>query len=249
MIDIQNGIENRGIPLNYVGVSNYKVPIRINDQPAVAEVKFGVSLDKRHKGIHMSRLCVLLNELEEVNNCKIEQILAAANTVSQSTCSKIEIETSFYLTKKAPVSQLPSKVFYDVRIVAYSKHGATDIVHRLMIPVTSLCPCSKAISMYGAHNQRGSISVEMRNIDTSSYPKIIQMIEKSAASSEVYEVLKRPDEKFVTESAYDNPKFVEDAVRDTVAVLQADFSGKIISVEAVNYESIHAHNAFAYTEL
>lgn len=249
MIDIQNGLEDRGIPLNYVGVSNYRVPIYINGQPVVAKVKFGVSLDKQHKGIHMSRLCVLLNELEEVNNSEIEQILAAANSVSQSTYSKIEIETSFFLTKKAPVSQLPSKVFYDVRIVAQSKHGEIDIVHKLTIPVTSLCPCSKAISMYGAHNQRGSISVEMRHIDTSSYPKIIQMIEQSAASSELFEVLKRPDEKFVTEFAYDNPKFVEDVVRDTVVVLQTIFSGKLISVEAVNYESIHSHNAFAYIEI
>lgn len=249
MIDIQNETEKRGIPLNYVGVSDYKIPIRINKQPTIAKVKFGISLDEHHKGIHMSRLCILLNNLEEVNNDSIKQLLETAIKVSQSTFSKVEIETSFYLTKMAPVSQLPSKLFYDVKIVAQSKCGEVEIVHKLTVPVTSLCPCSKAISMYGAHNQRGNIFIEMCDIDTSSYPDIIHVIEKTSASAELFEVLKRPDEKYVTEFAYNNPKFVEDVVRDVIRVLQTSFSGKLLSVEAVNYESIHEHNAFAYTEI
>ena len=249
MIDIQNETENRGIPLNYVGVSDYKIPIRINKQPTIAKVKFGISLDEYHKGIHMSRLCILLNDLEEVNNNSIKELLATAINVSQSTFSKVEIETSFYLTKIAPVSQLPSKLFYDTKVVAQSKCGEVEIVHKLTIPVTSLCPCSKAISMYGAHNQRGNIFIEMCGIDTSSYPEIIRLIEKTSASAELFEVLKRPDEKYVTEFAYNNPKFVEDIVRDAIRILQTSFPGKILSVEAVNYESIHEHNAFAYTKI
>lgn len=176
-------------------------------------------------------------------------MLATAINVSQSTFSKVEIETSFYLTKIAPVSQLPSKLFYDTKVVAQSKCGEVEIVHKLTIPVTSLCPCSKAISMYGAHNQRGNIFIEMCDIDTSSYPEIIRLIEKTSASAELFEVLKRPDEKYVTEFAYNNPKFVEDIVRDAIRILQTSFPGKILSVEAVNYESIHEHNAFAYTKI
>lgn len=249
MIDIQNERENRGIPLNCVGVSDYRMPIHINNQPTIANIKLGVSLDEYHKGIHMSRLCILLNDLDEVNNDSIKQLLSRAIQVSQSQFSKIEIETSFYLTKKAPVSQLTSKLFYGVKIVAQAECEKNDIVHKLTIPITSLCPCSKAISIYGAHNQRGSVSIEMFDIDTSFYPKIIHLIEKVAASSELFEVLKRPDEKFVTEFAYNNPKFVEDIVRDAIGTLQTTFFGKLLSVEVENYESIHAHNAFAYTEI
>lgn len=249
MIDIQNGVENRGISLNYVGVSDYKIPVYMCEQPVVAKIKFGVSLDGNRKGIHMSRLCVLLSDLNNINNSEIERLLVSAKNVLQSKFSKIEIDTGLFLSKKAPVSKLLSKVFYDVRIVAEQNYGEIDIIHKLTIPVTSLCPCSKAISMYGAHNQRGDISVELRNIDTYDYPKIIQLIEKSASSAELFEILKRPDEKFVTELAFDNPKFVEDAVRDAVVVLQNAFSEKLISVEAVNYESIHVHNAFAYTKI
>lgn len=196
----------------------------------------------------MSRLCVLLNDLDEVNNDSIKQLLSKAIKVSQTIFSKVEIETSFYLTKIAPVSKLPSKLFYDTKIVAESNCGKMEIVHKLTIPITSLCPCSKAISMYGAHNQRGSVSIEMCGIDTSAYPKIIHLIEKTAASSELFEVLKRTDEKHVTEFAYNNPKFVEDVVRDTIKILQTTFPKRLRSVEAVNYESIHAHNAFAYTK-
>lgn len=249
MIDIQNETEGCGIPLNYVGVNDYKIPIRINKQPTIAKVKFGISLDEHHKGIHMSRLCILLNDLEEVNNDSINQLLVTAIKVSQSTFSKVEMETCFYLTKTAPVSQLSSKLFYDAKIVAQLKCGEVEIVHKLTIPITSLCPCSKAISMYGAHNQRGKIFIEMCNIDTSSYPEIIHLVEKTSASAELFEVLKRPDEKYVTEFAYNNPKFVEDVVRDTIKMLQSSFPGKLLSVEAVNYESIHEHNAFAYTEI
>lgn len=249
MIDIQNEIENRGIPLKYVGVSDYKTPIQINKQPAIAKIKFGISLDEHHRGIHMSRLCILLNELEEINNESIKLLLTKAVEVSKSAYSKVEIETSFYLSKIAPVSKLSSKLFYDTKIVGQSKHGEMVIVHKLTIPVTALCPCSKAISMYGAHNQRGSVSIEMGGIDTSSYPEIIHLIEKTVASSELFEVIKRPDEKFVTELAYNNPKFVEDVVRDAIMILQTSFPGKLLSVEAINHESIHAHNAFAYTEV
>lgn len=249
MIDIQNEIENRGIPLNYVGVSDYKTLIQINKQPTVANIKFGISLDEHHRGIHMSRLCILLNQLEEVNNESIKLLLRTAIKDSQSTFSKIEINASFYLSKIAPVSQLSSKLFYDTKIVAQSKYGEVEIIHKLTIPVISLCPCSKAISMYGAHNQRGSVSIEMCGIDTYSYPEIIHLIEKNAASSELFEVIKRPDEKYVTEFAYNNPKFVEDVVRDAIRILQTSFPGKLLSVEAINHESIHTHNAFAYTEI
>lgn len=249
MIDIQNDFESRGIPLNCVGVCDYKIPIIINKQPTVATIKFGVSLDEYHRGIHMSRLCILLNDLQEVNNKSINQLLSMATSVSQSTFAEIEIETDFYLTKIAPVSKLSSKMFYGVKILACSSCGKVDLVHKLTIPMTSLCPCSKAISKHGAHNQRGSVSIELCDIDTTLYPAIIHQIEKTATSSELFEVLKRPDEKYVTELAYNNPRFVEDIVRDAISSLQDSFPGKLCAIEVLSYESIHAHNAFAYTKI
>lgn len=122
-------------------------------------------------------------------------------------------------------------------------------LHKLTIPVTSLCFCSKAISIYEAYNQRNNISIEMCGIDTSSYPEIIHIIEKTAASSELFEVIKRPDEKYVTEFAYNNPKVVEDVVIDAIRIIKTSFPGKLLSIEAINHESIHAHNAFAYMQV
>ena len=249
MIDIQKETDCRGIPIMNVGVSGYKIPITINSQHSTALAKLSVSLDSSQKGIHMSRLCSILEDIDSINNELFFAILEnAAESMSSSTAELI-IDTSFYLEKTAPVSRLSSRVYYDIKITGTYDNAKTTIFHKLFVPITSLCPCSKAISIYGAHNQRGILSVEFGQIDTNDYELIIRSLEKAAASSEIYEVLKRPDEKSVTERAYDNPKFVEDVVRDAIITCRESLPGKLHYVEATSFESIHSHNAFAATRL
>lgn len=248
MIDIQNEADNRGIYLMNVGVSQYKLPITVNNQHTIATAKLGVSLSSSQRGIHMSRLCRLLETIDIVNNYTIQQILETAVREMPSDRSELLINTGIFVEKEAPISKIISKMYCDLFIRGNYSDGKISISHEIRIPITSLCPCSKAISKYGAHNQRGTIAVEFIDIDTGDYPSIIQLLEK-AASSEIFEVLKRYDEKYVTEHAYENPKFVEDIVRDVILTCNNFFPKKLKSVETINEESIHSHNAFAATLL
>lgn len=249
MIDIQSELDCRGIPIMNVGVKDYKIPITINSQPSIALAKLSVSLDSSHKGIHMSRLCSILEGIESICNESFRVVLEKAVEAMSSSTAELIIRTSFYLKKYAPVSRIASREYYDVQITGTYINSKTTILHKLSIPFTSLCPCSKAISDHGAHNQRGILSVEFEKIDTSDYELIIQALEKDASSSELYELLKRPDEKVVTERAFDNPKFVEDVVRDAIISCRESFPSKLRNVEATSFESIHSHNAFASTKL
>lgn len=249
MVDIQKQSDCRGIPIMNVGVSDYKISITINSQQCTAIARLSVSLDSTQKGIHMSRLCSILEDVEIVNNRSIFSILEKAAETMPSTTAELVVCAEFFLYKTSPVSHFSSREFYGVQITGDYESGKATIYHKLSIPVTSLCPCSKAISDYGAHNQRGILSVEFGEIDTNDYVSIIRTLEKAAASSELYEVLKRPDEKSVTEHAYNNPKFVEDIVRDAIISCRETFPGKLRYVEATNFESIHSHNAFAATKL
>lgn len=246
MKDIQNEIDSRGLKLQYVGVSNYRIPCTIMNQNTICVIKFGVSLDESHRGIHMSRLCVILENLTAIDNANINATLKQACKELCSTFSKIEISSCFFLKKCAPATKIESKLAYDIKIEASLNNGVFEVFHTINIPITSLCPCSKSISLYGAHNQRAIIKVKLSGIDTDRYAEIIRSIEKNSASSELFEVLKRPDEKAVTEYAYNNPKFVEDVVRDTALSLKKMFCNSRIQIEATSFESIHAHNAFAY---
>ena len=249
MVDIQKQQDYRGISIMNVGVSDYKIPITINSQHCTATAKLSVSLDSSQKGIHMSRLCNVLENVDIVNNGSIYSILKKAAETMPSSSAELVICAEFFLKKFAPVSHLTSREYYGVQITGTYDSGKTTVYHKLSIPITSLCPCSKAISNYGAHNQRGILSVEFEAIDTQDYESIIRTLEKAAASSELYEVLKRPDEKSVTERAYDNPKFVEDIVRDSIISCRESFPGTLRYVEATNFESIHTHNAFAATKI
>ena len=246
MKDVQSEKDNRGIPITNVGVCDYKIPLVINGQKTLGDVKLGVSLDEYHKGIHMSRLCLLLNSFSNVNNLSIIGILNSACDVMDSVCSQIIIKTSIYYEKQAPISGISSMLFYDICIDAQKEHDEIVTRHTLSVPITTLCPCSKAISRYGAHNQRSIVKVTLQDIDIVEYKTIINLIEKEVASSELFEVLKRPDEKAVTERAYENPKFVEDVARDALICLQDRYSTKVVDIEAINHESIHNHNVFAY---
>ena len=173
MIDIQKELDCRGIPIMNVGVSNYKIPITINSQHSTAIAKLSVSLDSSQKGIHMSRLCTILESIGSINNASFCTILEKAAESMPSPTAELIICTSFFLNKSAPVSRISSRVYYDVQIAGIYNNAKISIFHKLFISITSLCPCSKAISVYGAHNQRGILAVEFGEIDTNDYELII----------------------------------------------------------------------------
>ena len=245
MIDIQNNKDDRGIKLNSVGIKDFILQLKINDQQSIARIQFGVSLCDYRKGIHMSRLCQLLDSFDTLDNNNLERILTAANKLLESETSNIVIDTLYFKRKKSPITDNWSNMNYQVNIHANVSQGKKSFVHSISIPITAVCPCSKAISDFGAHNQRGIVCVTILDVDICDYDKIIEVIEKQACSCDLYSVLKREDEKQVTEFAYNNPKFVEDIVRESILCLRNVFGERVLSVECTNYESIHNHNAFA----
>lgn len=246
MKDVQSELETRGLKIQCVGVSNYKIPCKIINQTTLCEIKLGVSLDANKRGIHMSRLCDIIEHLTTIDNESISAVLKKSCEELEASYSKIEIESSIFLKKNAPVTEMASRLPYDIKIEAsIDEDSIPHICHTICIPITLLCPCSKAISIYGAHNQRGVIKITINGIDTSNYVEIIRNVERNSPSAELFEVLKRPDEKAVTENAYENPKFVEDVIRDATLLLRDMFRNNDITVEVTSFESIHAHNAFA----
>ena len=246
MIDIQSSEDCRGIFLHNVGVKDYLLQASINEQHTLAKIQFGVSLGETQKGIHMSRLCHLLDSFETISNDTVIKILTLGIELLNAKLAKIVIDSTYFRKKTAPVSGIDGTMSYIVRIAAsMTDDGSVAIKHSINVPVTAVCPCSKAISNFGAHNQRGIICVTLLGVDVYNYNDIITIIEKNGASCELYSILKREDEKNVTEAAYDNAKFVEDIVRDTVIGLSTHYPDQIDSIECVNYESIHNHNAFA----
>ena len=246
MIDIQNNIDDRGVSLHWVGIKDYTLQVVINNQHTIANVQLGVSLDATHKGIHMSRLSQLLQDFHILNNETVIDLLNRSKELLESSTSSIIINTTYFRKKNAPVSGLSGTINYSINIFASLSSSNRSIYHSICVPITAVCPCSKAISSYGAHNQRGAIQITLSDIDIDDYDNVIRIIEKQASSCEVYSVLKRTDEKKVTEKAYENAKFVEDIVRDSIIALKPIYGCKLCSVECINFESIHNHNAFAY---
>ncbi|MHA3770189.1 GTP cyclohydrolase FolE2 [Verrucomicrobiota bacterium sgz303538] len=251
--DTQSEPDTRNIPIDRVGVKSLRYPIRIRDkahaeQHTVANVALTVDLPHHHKGTHMSRFVEVLNEFGPVLHVdNISQMLHDLVKKLHSENAHVEFEFPFFLEKKAPVTGAIGLLDYTVRFSATLEKGVIDFVVTLVVPVTTLCPCSKAISIHGAHNQRGHVTYSVRFKKPIWIEDLIQLVE-SCASSELYSLLKRPDEKAVTERAYENPVFVEDLVRN-VAV-RSDKEPDIIwyRVEAENFESIHNHNAYALIE-
>src|SRR5687767_1314415 len=251
--DKQSERDYRELRIDKVGVRGLRFPIQIRDkahalQNTVATIGLFVDLPKEFKGTHMSRFIEVLNahgSIVHVDN--ITDILHALQRKLHATTSHLEMEFPYFLTKTAPVSGMESVMDYTARFDAAAIGKEIDFVLTVKAKVTTLCPCSKAISSYGAHNQRGEVTVQLRFRKSIWIEDVIEMIE-SSASAELYSLLKREDEKAVTERAYDNPVFVEDLVRNVAVKLNAHPDVTWYKVEAENYESIHSHNAYACIE-
>lgn len=252
--DKQNEPDVRGLRIDKVGVRGLRVPLQVRDkahvapQNTVATVGLFVDLPMEFKGTHMSRFVEVLNQHGSVVHvANIPDMLRAMQARLNAQSAHVEMEFPFFLVKKAPVSGKEGVLDYTVRFDA-SLHGSElDFVLTVKALVTTLCPCSKAISKYGAHNQRGEVTVQVRTSQVVWIEDLIALIEASA-SSEMYSLLKREDEKAVTERAYENPVFVEDLVRNVALRLNAHPDVAWYKVEAENYESIHNHNAYACIE-
>ena len=248
--DKQSEPDHRELRIDKVGVRGLRFPIQIRDkahalQNTVATVGLFVDLPKEFKGTHMSRFLEVLNahgSVVHVDN--ITDILLAMQRKLNARTSHLEMEFPFFLTKRAPVSGMESVMDYTARFDATACGKDIDFMLTVKAQVTTLCPCSKAISAYGAHNQRGEVTVQIRSTKSIWIEDLIAIIE-SSASAQLYSLLKREDEKAVTERAYENPVFVEDLVRNVALKLNAHPRVTWYKVEAENFESIHNHNAYA----
>jgi GTP cyclohydrolase I len=253
MHDKQNERDHRELRIDKVGVRGLRFPVQIRDkarvlQNTIATIGMYVDLPKEFKGTHMSRFLEVLNahgSMVHVEN--ITDILHAMQKKLNADTAHLEMEFPFFLTKKAPVTGMEGVMDYTARFDATACNGDIDFVLTVVVGVTTLCPCSKAISAFGAHNQRGIVTVQLRSRRAIWIEDVIAMVEGSA-SSELYSLLKRQDEKAVTERAYENPVFVEDLVRNVVLRLNAHPEVTWYKVEAENFESIHNHNAYACIE-
>lgn len=251
--DTQSQRDDRQIAIDRVGVKNLRYPIQIRDknhalQSTVATVQLTVDLPHHHKGTHMSRFVEVLNSHGAVLHVdNIRDILDQLTAKLHSDCAHVDFEFPFFMEKKAPATGAMGLMDYGGRFCATLKHGVMDFLVTALVQVTTLCPCSKAISAAGAHNQRGQVTLSVRSTPPMWLEDMIRLVEQSA-SSELYSLLKRPDEKVVTERAYENPVFVEDLVRNIALRCDALPEISYYSVEAENFESIHSHNAFARIE-
>ena len=250
--DVQSGLDARRIPINKVGVKEIRYPIALQNPEgrsvhSVANINMYVSLPAERKGTHMSRFLEVLQEY--AHDLRPEQCLDLCEMMRRRLDANdafVELEFPYFIEKYAPVTQKPGLMDYTVTLRCVS-NGTADLVTSVAVPATSLCPCSKQISAYGAHNQRCLITADIRSDAPVSIEELVEMVE-GAASCEVYSLLKQPDEKHVTEQAYRNPKFVEDIVRDVSVVLNGDDRITWYHVRSENFESIHSHNAYAEIE-
>jgi GTP cyclohydrolase I len=253
MIDIQNLKDERNIDIQKVGVKGLKYPIVVLDrargtQPVNATINMYVSLLHNFKGTHMSRFVEVLNEIrEQVNIRTFHDILEKMRSKLRAESAHIEIEFPYFVEKTAPRSGAKSLMEYRCRFLGKSDGKMMDFVVGMEVPVTTVCPCSRAISSVGAHNQRSIVTVMVRFRKFFWIEDVIKLIEGSA-SGEVYSLLKRVDEKYVTEKGYRNPMFVEDVVRNVGERLSLDANFTWYRVEAENFESIHNHSAYACVE-
>jgi GTP cyclohydrolase FolE2 len=248
--DIQCQIDHRSIHIDAVGIKDLRYPTTIwtggGPVPTIATFSMAVGLSAATKGAHMSRFIELLEmQSEPLDQTRFRTMVNQMVERLDVRSGKIEMRFPYFMRKTAPVSGVQSRLDYDVcwrGIIA--SDGAYSFRLRVIVPATSLCPCSKEISDYGAHNQRSHITIEAETTGEMGIEELIAVAERSA-SCEVYGLLKRPDEKYVTEMAYDNPKFVEDLVRDLAIALNREPRVLAYTVEAENFESIHNHSAFA----
>jgi GTP cyclohydrolase I len=251
--DVQNSEDTRHLPINKVGIKDIRHPVVVRDrtegeQNTIANFNMYVNLPHNFKGTHMSRFVEILNNHErEISVKSFKDMLIEMTERLEAGTGHIEMNFPYFVNKTAPESGVKSLMDYDVTFIGEANGDKNCMTVKVVVPVTSLCPCSKTISEYGAHNQRSHVTIAAKTREFVWIEEIIDIVEKQA-SCELFGLLKRPDEKYVTERAYNNPKFVEDMVRDVATDLNND--DRIISyvVESENFESIHNHSAYALIE-
>ncbi|VVE52882.1 GTP cyclohydrolase FolE2 [Pandoraea anhela] len=253
MPDVQSSVDTRQIPIQRVGVRGVRHPlsVRLADgdvQSTIGLFNLDVHLPGDQKGTHMSRFVALL----EANRAPLDlkgfrAMLDSMLEKLEAEAGRIEVTFPYFINKTAPVSGVQSLMDYEVTLTGDVRNGETRVWLKVLVPVTSLCPCSKKISQYGAHNQRSHITIEAEIASDIAVEELVRMAEEEA-SCELWGLLKRPDEKYVTERAYENPKFVEDLVRDVATRLNDDPRIAAYVLQAENFESIHNHSAYAVIE-
>jgi GTP cyclohydrolase I len=255
MKDVQNETDHRNLAIDKVGIRNIKYPISVLDrahsaQHTVADVNLYVRLPEQFRGTHMSRFVEILNRYQrEIDVRNLDDILASMREHLHSEAAYLELAFPYFIEKFAPVSKAASLMEYNcVMMASQHRDGTKDFVLTVKVPIMTLCPCSKEISDRGAHNQRSLVTVSARTNSLVWIEELIELVEKHAVL-DLYALLKREDEKFVTERAYDNPAFVEDVVREVALALRADSRIEWFTVESENMESIHNHNAYAFVEI
>ena len=248
--DVQSQKDSRRLNIDKVGVKDIRYPIVVRDrekgeQHTIASVNMYVNLPHQFKGTHMSRFLEVLAQQEAAISVeKLSDILREIQRCLNTEEAHIDLEFPYFVRKEAPVSKASALMDYLVRFSGVLKGDQYQLTLSVMVPVTSLCPCSKEISKYGAHNQRSHVTVTLHYRKFIWVEEIIELVERNA-SCQLYAILKRPDEKYVTEKAYENPRFVEDMVRDIAAELDKDDRVTVFTVESENFESIHNHSAYA----
>ena len=254
MKDVQNSQDNRNVDIQKVGIKHVELPLVVqrknkSDKVVYAKARVCVSLPRNYKGTHMSRFVEVFNEWRskkllgvDIRGC-LEEVVKRLDAQS----GELEFDFKYFVDKQAPVSNLSAPMCYDCSFEGRIDNGQYKFVLGVKVPVTTLCPCSKEISEYGAHNQRAIISVKVSYDETEQIwlEDLIELIE-SCASCPVHPLLKRQDEKYVTEKAWENPKFVEDVLRDMVVKLRENSTIKEFEVDCEAFESIHNHSAWAY---
>ncbi len=248
--DVQATPDTRHLPIDKVGIKDIRHPIKVKDrnhgeQHTIATFNMYVDLPHNFKGTHMSRFVEILNNHDvEISVESFKDMLTEMREHLDAHTGHIEMTFPYFINKSAPVSGVKSLMDYQVTFVGENHEAGQKMSIKVVVPVTSLCPCSKEISDRGAHNQRSHVTLTVCTNTFVWIEDLIDLVEKQA-SCELYGLLKRPDEKYVTEQAYDNPKFVEDMVRDIAAVLNQDARIDAYKVESENFESIHNHSAYA----
>ncbi|MDR2195443.1 MAG: GTP cyclohydrolase FolE2 [Gallionellaceae bacterium] len=251
--DVQNQHDTRHLAIDKVGIKGIRHPVVVKDksvgvQHTIATFNMYVYLPHDFKGTHMSRFVEILNQHgREISVESFQSILQEMVHKLEARSGHIEMSFPYFANKTAPVSGVQSLLDYDVTFIGEIANGDYRFTMKVLVPVTSLCPCSKKISERGAHNQRSHVTITVRTNKSVWIEEVVRYAEEQA-SSELYGLLKRPDEKYVTEYAYDNPKFVEDMVRDVAVALNEDERIDAYVVESENFESIHNHSAYALIE-
>lgn len=253
MRDIQNEKDNRTIEIEEVGVKNITIPLYISDktkkrQLVIAKIKMGVDLNKNYRAVHMSRFIEIIEHYRgyNFNNHSTAQILKELKSGLRAKSAFLEISFDYFVDKKTPVSRKKSLMNYRCKIIGrIIKNNNIETFLNILVPISSVCPCSLAISKRGAHNQRGLVDLRVKTNEFIWLEDLISLVEKHGGSAEVYSLIKRKDEKYITEKMFDNPKFVEDVVRDIAVELKRNKKIISFSVKCTNYESIHNHDVYA----